>query len=90
MIPIDCSYQQQGDIFVCSSCGHTQSVSLEMRRNCTSESDTPVVARHKMLVRATKLCVCCEAFPCLGANDCRHEKALRAGKDCPQAKWFWC
>jgi len=46
-------------------------------------------ASRQPLIRATKLCIRCEAFPCLGANDCRHEKAMRGGENCPRGVWLW-
>lgn len=47
-------------------------------------------ASREPLYRATKLCIRCEAFPCLGTNDCKHEKAMRGGADCPRDVWLWC
>jgi hypothetical protein len=50
----------------------------------------PIHRNHAaLLVKVTKICVRCDAFPCLGETDCKHEKALRQWKECPQGKWFY-
>lgn len=80
-----CEYQQREGYVQCIRCGkRRKSVAF---RNCTGPKNAP--SHIKLLVDVTKRCIHCEAFPCLGPTECKHERAIREWNECPVDLWFY-
>ena len=78
----ECRWQPLADGVVCVVCG-------ALRRRPAHRVCPRAVPRANLLLISMRRCIRCEAFPCLGKDDCKHEKAMRRGVECPRGVWLW-